>query len=150
MIFFYFTSSLGPLEPELALFKDLKEIGDTTCNCSRPQNHPFLWLWFWFEKVGKKSQLWPIFFLEAPLSRGWWQTGTAIYNLRSLRGIFLSTYIYGDKEKFHIIWPPVLPIAMLCMILSYQYDHNLLEPLMHETNFTLGPIKKYFYLLLLY
>ena len=27
MIFFYFTSSLGPLEPELALFKDLKEIG---------------------------------------------------------------------------------------------------------------------------
>ena len=28
MIFLFFTSSLGPLEPELALFKDLEEIGD--------------------------------------------------------------------------------------------------------------------------
>ena len=28
MIFLFFTSSLGPLEPELAPFKDLEEIGD--------------------------------------------------------------------------------------------------------------------------
>ena len=28
MIFLFFVSSLGPLEPELAPFKDLQEIGD--------------------------------------------------------------------------------------------------------------------------
>ena len=28
MIFLFFTSSLDPLKPELALFKDLEEIGD--------------------------------------------------------------------------------------------------------------------------
>ena len=28
MIFLFFTSSLGPLEPELAPFKDLEEIGN--------------------------------------------------------------------------------------------------------------------------
>ena len=28
MIFLFFTSSLGPLEPELAPFKDLEEIGE--------------------------------------------------------------------------------------------------------------------------
>ena len=104
---------------------------------------------FGLKKLGKNPNFDRIFFWKLPSAEGGGKLDGAIYNLRSLKGI-LSTYIYGDKEKNHIIWPPVLPIAMLCMILSYQYDHNLLEPLMHETNFTLGPIKKYFYLLLLY
>ena len=35
MIFLFFTSSLGPLEPELAPFEDLEEIGDI---CKIPLN----------------------------------------------------------------------------------------------------------------